>query len=194
MLLPGSAQAGIPGARLTCQTDMCIQDLHVAVTVHGCVMMSCARSDREAGQIEAAAADLHQQAVQQGFRPALAVDRTSANAWLGLAESELTLGRMAGEQLVHRGDCCVCMRLCSGTLLSSPHSCKIQPTCIGDQGCTLPVGICTYCSKLLFWAPACCSPAAAGCRTYLKDLLCSLSAALGGASAATTAPHTIKCA
>ena len=43
--------------------------------------------------------DLHQQAMQQGFQAALAVDWSSTNAWLGIAESELTLGRMAGEHV-----------------------------------------------------------------------------------------------
>ena len=51
---------------------------------------------RPQARIEAAAVDLHQQALQQGFQAALAVDRTDVNAWLGVAESELTLGRMAG--------------------------------------------------------------------------------------------------
>ena len=52
-----------------------------------------------AAQMESAAVDLHQQAMQQGFQAALAVDQSNTNAWLGIAESELTLGRMAGEQI-----------------------------------------------------------------------------------------------
>ena len=56
-----------------------------------------AQTPDSSGSISASQAlALHEQAEQQGFRAALAVDTGCTNAWLGIAESRLTLGRMAG--------------------------------------------------------------------------------------------------
>lgn len=79
---------------------------------------------RSAASLQATAEALHQQAVQQGFQAALAVDRNNTNAWLGIAESELTLGRMAGRPCLcdWRCTCIPCTATCKHA-----HASWLQP-------------------------------------------------------------------
>ena len=78
--------------------QICCSDFSVCKFVtSACVCRSAAPGDAPAASSSCQEAlALHEQAEQQGFRAALSIDAESTDAWLGIAESRLTLGRSAG--------------------------------------------------------------------------------------------------